>query len=170
MKTGMASDNFSDHLKISPMKEEDLDWVLEIEQHTFSEPWSREGFLSSLKSPDTIYLAAFWQGRGAGYCGLLRSFEEADITNVAVAEALRGRGVGRHMLKALMQEGKARGICRFTLEVRVSNHPAIRLYETLGFEPAGVRRNFYRFPTEDGLIMWTGQQEDARTAADSHSH
>lgn len=150
-----------DGLRIRPLEEGDLDWVLPIEQCTFSEPWSRDGFLNSLRSVDTIYLAAVWEGQGAGYCGLLRSFEEADITNVAVAEAFRNRGVGRQMLQALMEKGRRQGIRRFTLEVRTGNESAIHLYESLGFEAVGVRKNFYRFPTEDALIMWTKDWEDS---------
>lgn len=141
--------------RIRKLEEHDLDWVVPIEAGTFSEPWSRESFLSSMNSQDTIYLAGFLGDRAAGYCGLLRSFEEADITNVAVAEEFRGRGVGRRMLEALMEEGRRQGICRFTLEVRTGNLRAIHLYQKLGFEPVGVRKNFYRFPIEDALIMWT---------------
>ena len=142
-------------LCIRKLEAHDLDWVAPIEAETFTEPWSRESFLSSLNSQDTIYLAAFLDGRGAGYCGFLRSFEEADITNVAVTKEFRGRGVGRRMLEALMEEGRRQGICRFTLEVRAGNLGAIHLYQKLGFEPVGVRKNFYRFPAEDALIMWT---------------
>ena len=88
------------------------------------------------------------------YCGFLQSFDEADITNVAVREEYRAQGVGRAMLEALMEGGKERGISRFTLEVRVSNIPALHLYESLGFVSAGIRKNFYDLPKEDAVIMW----------------
>ena len=141
--------------EIRCMQPEDLDQVAEIEKTCFSEPWSREGFASSLRLPDTLYLAAEEEKQIVGYCGLLRSFEEADITNVAVREDCRNRGIAGKMLRELMRLGRESGIERFTLEVRVSNLSAIHLYEQLGFEAADVRKNFYAKPTEDALIMWT---------------
>ena len=141
------------------MQEKDLDQVAQMEQEIFSIPWSRDGFQSSLQSKDTIYMITYVrQGetdRVIAYCGLLRSFEEADITNVAVQEAFRGQGVARRMISALMEEGRKQGIERFTLEVRTGNKAAIHLYETLGFHGVGVRKRFYEKPTEDALIMWT---------------
>lgn len=143
-------------IQIRKMQETDLDQVAEIEAGIFGEPWSRNGFADSLRLKDTLYLTALEGERVAGYCGLLRSFEEADITNMAVAEEFRNRGIGRELLRTLMKMGREAGIERFTLEVRVSNLSAIHLYETLGFESAGIRRHFYRKPEEDALIMWSG--------------
>ena len=153
----------SEYKKIRLMQEEDLDQVAQIEQEIFSIPWSREGFQNSLRSEDTIYMVACVR-RGKtekiiAYCGLLRSFEEADITNVAVQEKYRGQGAARLMLSALMEEGRKQGIERFTLEVRTGNAAAIHLYETLGFHGVGVRKNFYEKPAEDALIMWTSDVE-----------
>lgn len=147
-------------ITVREMRLSDLDQVSEIESRTFSEPWSRNGFETSLQSTDTLYLTALKGERVAGYCGLLRSFEEADITNVAVAEEFRNQGIGRNMLLVLMEKGRQAGILRFTLEVRVSNRQAIHLYETLGFASAGIRKHFYRKPEEDALIMWSGAQAD----------
>lgn len=137
------------------MQPEDLEQVAAIEKKCFSEPWSREGFASSLQSPDTLYLAAFREEQVVGYCGLLRSFEEADITNVAVGEGWRNQGIAGKLLKELMEQGRQQGIERFTLEVRVSNLAAIHLYEKLGFESVGIRKRFYSKPVEDAMIMWT---------------
>ena len=137
------------------MCQEDLEQVAAIEKKIFSEPWSREGFAASLRSPDTMYFVALQGEVIVGYCGLLRSFEEADITNVAVDVPCRRQGVARKMLEKLLEEGKAKGIERFTLEVRIGNQVAIRLYESLGFERVGVRKGFYVKPAEDALIMWT---------------
>ncbi|MFR8547898.1 MAG: ribosomal protein S18-alanine N-acetyltransferase [Lachnospiraceae bacterium] len=140
---------------IEDMKTEDIEEVAQLEKEIFSIPWSSQGFLSSLRQPDTLYLTVRAGGRLVGYCGLLQSFDEADITNVAVCSDFRARGIGRRMLEALMERGRERGIERYTLEVRVSNEPAIRLYHRLGFEDAGIRKNFYEKPSEDALIMWT---------------
>lgn len=142
-------------ITIRKMCKEDLVQVAELEKKIFSEPWSQNGFADSLNSQDTLYLTAEKDGEVVGYCGLLRSFEEADITNVAVSEAWRGQGIAGRMLEELMLQGKQQGICRFTLEVRVSNAPAIHLYEKLGFASVGIRKRFYAKPVEDAMIMWT---------------
>lgn len=142
-------------LKITEMKPQDVPEVASLEQRIFSLPWSEKGFLDSLGLPDTLYLVVRDGERLAGYCGFLQSFEEADITNVAVAPEYRSRGVGRRMLEELMARGNARGIRRYTLEVRAGNGPALHLYRALGFEPVGIRKNFYEMPREDAVIMWT---------------
>ena len=140
---------------IREMKPEDIPAAAAIEQQIFSQPWSEQGFLSSLNLADTLYLVVYEGERLIGYCGLLQSFDEADITNVAVVSDVRNCGIGYAMLSELMKQGKERGIARYTLEVRVSNSPAIRLYEKLGFESVGIRKNFYDRPKEDAMIMWT---------------
>lgn len=141
--------------EIQQMQPEDVREVAALEARIFSMPWSETGFLSSLQSEDTLYLTVRKCGQLVAYCGLLQSFEEADITNVAVDEACRGRGIASQMLEDLMKLGAARGILRYTLEVRVSNAAAIHVYEKLGFRSAGIRKNFYEKPKEDAMIMWT---------------
>lgn len=141
-------------LVIREMQISDLKQVAEIERAIFTVPWSEKGFADSLLQDCTRYLTAEDDGEIVGYCGMFRSFDEANITNVAVREESRGRGVAERMLKELMRQGEAQGIRAYTLEVRVSNIPARRLYEKLGFEDAGIRRNFYERPTEDAVIMW----------------
>lgn len=141
--------------EISEMTFHDVPEVAELERQIFTMPWSERGFMSSLQSQDTLYLVVRESGRLLGYCGFLQSFDEADITNVAVSFTDRGRGVGYEMLRELMRRGKERGIMRYTLEVRVSNTAAIHLYQKLDFISAGIRKNFYEKPREDALIMWT---------------
>lgn len=147
-------------LTLRPMEENDLPQVAAIEASIFSQPWSEQGFLDALRQKDCLYLVAAEEGKILGYCGLYQSFDEADITNVAVTETERGRGVARAMLTKLLKEGKSRGIAHFTLEVRVSNAPAIHLYENLGFVSAGIRKNFYDCPREDAMIMWRHEALD----------
>lgn len=142
-------------LQIAAMEPQDAAEAAELERRIFTMPWSEQGFLSSLRSPDTLYLAVRRDGALVGYCGFLQSFDEADITNVAVAQEARGCGVAHRMLLELMERGRARGVLRYTLEVRVSNEAAIHLYEKLGFHSVGIRKNFYEKPLEDAQIMWT---------------
>jgi ribosomal-protein-alanine N-acetyltransferase len=146
------------------MMPQDAQAVAEIEQANFSRPWSRQGFLDSLASPDTLFLVALEDGETdggnrneppliVGYIGMYQAIDEGEITNVAVFEPYRKRGIGRALLKALAAEAGARGVSRIVLEVRVSNHPAIALYEQLGFRKIGTRKGFYVFPKEDADIM-----------------
>lgn len=141
--------------QIRKMKEADIEAVAGIERQIFSMPWSEQGFRSSLNSEDTLYLVVDNEDQILGYCGFLQSFDEADITNVAVAPEMRNSGIGFAMLTELMQQGRARGIECYTLEVRAGNAAAIHLYEKLGFESVGIRKNFYDKPKEDAVIMWT---------------
>ena len=144
-------------MEISEMQPQDVREVALLEKEIFTMPWSENGFLTSLQSEDTLYLVVRRKHELIGYCGFLQSFDEADITNVAVSPAYRGKGVGYAMLAELMRRGGERGVSRYTLEVRIGNAAAIRLYHRLGFEDAGIRKNFYEKPREDALIMWTGQ-------------
>ena len=88
-----------------------------------------------------------------GYCGMYMALDEGEITNVAISEACRNRGYGEQLVTELMQQGRKHGIRRYVLEVRVSNEPAIRLYQKLGFSVLGTRKNFYEKPSEDAYIM-----------------
>lgn len=156
-------------VQISEMRLKDIPEVAVMERQCFSEPWSENGFRSALEQGCSVYLVAREPASGqiAGYCGLLRSFEEAEILNVAVRGKLRGQGIGGTMLSHLMEQGRQRGIRRFTLEVRRSNAAAIHLYEKLGFVSAGIRKNFYRKPEEDAVIMWTPEADGSSAPDDS---
>ncbi len=140
-------------IEILRMEASHAEAAAEIEKEVFSMPWSREAFVDSLKNPDVFYLAAMVQGELAGYCGFFQSFEEAEITGVAVAPAWQSQGIGSRMLEELIRRGEERGVSRYILEVRRSNEKAIGLYEKYGFERAGLRRGFYEKPKEDALIM-----------------
>lgn len=141
-------------LEFRRMQPEDLDEVAAIEKTLFSCPWSKNSFEISLDKEYILFLTAIWDGKIAGYCGFLRSFDEADIVNVGVAKEYQGRGIACAMLKELMRLGNEIGVKDFTLEVRVSNAPAIHVYEKLGFVNEGIRKNFYEKPKEDAMIMW----------------
>lgn len=138
---------------ISPMTEADVEEVAAIEKRIFSLPWSKQAFSDSLRLENTIYLTIRAEGKVAGYCGMYQSFSEGEIVNVAVDEKYRRQQAGRTLLQALLLEGEKRGVTTFLLEVRESNQAAIHLYESLGFTKAGMRKNFYEFPTEHAVIM-----------------
>ncbi|MBC7325732.1 MAG: ribosomal protein S18-alanine N-acetyltransferase, partial [Moorella sp. (in: Bacteria)] len=100
------------------------------------------------------YYIAQAGGQVVGYAGMWIILDEAHITNVAVHPHYRGRRLGELLLRVLMQEALHLGADRMTLEVRVSNRPAQRLYERLGFTRAGVRKGYYNDNREDAIIMW----------------
>lgn len=141
-------------LEIRPMTLADTEAAAVIEKQIFSDPWSAKGFAVSLKMPNYTYLVAVMGTEIVAYCGMLQALDEADITNVAVAKKYRGLGIAERMLRQLIARGDRAGITAYTLEVRVSNRPAISLYEKLGFQSAGIRRGFYDKPKEDAMIMW----------------
>lgn len=139
---------------IRSMEIEDLEQVCNIENQIFSKPWTREGFLSSLSDSNNIYLVVQRNDEIVGYCGLWGVVGEGQINNVAVKSLFRGQGIGQCMLTKLLQEGKKNSLTSFTLEVRESNAVAIGLYERLGFQSVGIRKNFYEEPREGAVIMW----------------
>lgn len=99
-----------------------------------------------------VYVAAELQGRVAGYGGMRHAAGEYYIDNIAVAPGSRRRGIGRQIMSYLVGYAGKHGGLFVSLEVRPSNAPAIALYESLGFKKAGLRRDFYEKPREDGLI------------------
>ena len=136
------------------MTEEDTKQVAQIEQEIFSRPWSRQGFLDAIRNKNTLYLVVEEKNEILGYLGLWKSMEEADITNLAVKENARRKGVAELLLQEAKRITLKEGVIAFTLEVRVSNQAAIQLYEKHGFHSVGRRPGFYEDPKEDALIMW----------------
>ena len=138
---------------IRTMQKGDVAAVAALEAQIFSMPWSAAGFADTLPREDVIFLVAYEQDELLGYVGIYCTLDEGEITNVAVAPAARRRGIARALLTELKRQLACRNVARIVLEVRVSNEPAIRLYEQMGFSVLGVRKNFYEKPTEDAYIM-----------------
>ena len=139
-------------LTIRPMTAADVAEAAALEAASFSMPWSESSFADAIGREDALFLVARAEAL-LGYAGVSVALDEGEITNVAVAEGARRRGVARRLLETLAERLMERGVRRIFLEVRVSNTPAIRLYESLGFEIAGTRRRFYERPVEDAYVM-----------------
>lgn len=133
---------------------DDLDRVSEIESASFSMPWKKEDFKELIDSNDSTYMAICADGNVVGTAGYTYNGFEGYINNVVIDSEYRGKGLSYILMEALLNHGRERGITDYTLEVRVSNTPAVKLYERLGFESAGVRKNFYERPVEDAYVMW----------------
>ncbi len=125
-----------------------------LEEECFITPWSERAILDSYNN-STLFLLFEEEGEILGYVGLQIVLDEGYITNVAVTKKARKRGVGSALISRLKEVAKEKGLRFISLEVRKSNAAAIALYEKQGFKAAGLRKNFYSHPTEDGLIMTT---------------
>jgi ribosomal-protein-alanine N-acetyltransferase len=137
------------------MAEADIGRVLEIEGACFPRPWSRESFLSELNNACARYIVLAEDGVVCGFGGMWLIIDEAHVNNIAVHPDYRRSGYGRRILRELMRMAYRAGeITRMTLEVRVTNVPAISLYTAMGFEVAGRRRQYYEDNGEDAYIMW----------------
>lgn len=123
-----------------------------LEAACFSDPWSAAALAEELTNPAAVFLVAVDAERVLGYVGMHHVADEGYIANVAVDPAARRQGVARCLLAALTDYGRAHNLYRLTLEVRVSNAPAIALYEGDGWVRDGVRPAFYSHPTEDAAI------------------
>ncbi|KMY45985.1 alanine acetyltransferase [Bacillus sp. FJAT-27916] len=134
---------------------EDLDDVMEVEHASFTLPWSREAFYNELVNNQyAVYLVVEDRGRVIGYGGQWVILDEGHITNIALLPAYRGYGLGEELMIRMMGTAKSMGVKRMTLEVRVTNHGAQKLYRKMGFQEGGIRKNYYTDNMEDALVMW----------------
>jgi len=133
----------------------DIDAIAAIEAECFSEPWSAQAFADVLYREDVILLVADIGGEDkiVGYVCMYMAADEGEITNVAVKSDCRGRGIAGGLMDDLISRAKDHAIEMIFLEVRESNAPAIALYKKNGFEQNGLRKNFYRNPTENAILM-----------------
>ncbi|WP_214627966.1 ribosomal protein S18-alanine N-acetyltransferase [Paenibacillus agaridevorans] len=161
-----------DHAKLvyRPMSLADIPAVLLIEQESFSSPWTEESFVNELKNNMFArYLALEYGGQLIGYGGMWIIMDEAHVTNIAIRSDVRGIGLGHRLMAQLQRTALFYGAARMTLEVRVSNEHAQRLYRKHGFQPSGVRPNYYSDNNEDALIMWA-ELDESRLGTGEESH
>jgi [ribosomal protein S18]-alanine N-acetyltransferase len=148
-------------LDIQRLSLDDVGAIEQIEQRAMPAPWSRMMFVSEIVKPTSICLGAFVDNVLVGYVIVSRYVDAWHVMNLVVAPEHRREGIATRLLATLFDltaEDDRRG---FTLEVRVSNEPAIELYEGLGFQGQGVRRGYYTDNREDALIMWREAAEGA---------
>ena len=141
-------------LEIRGLQAKDLGAIEAIEQRAYPTPWSRSMFASELAKPTSICLGAFEGVELIGYIINSRYVDAWHVMNVAVDPDHRRQGIASLLLNRLFELTSGRSRRGYTLEVRVSNAGAIKLYEELGFRPRGVRRGYYTDNREDALIMW----------------
>ena len=127
--------------------------IAQLEKICFSDPWSEKSIASELENKLSCWLVAVEDEKVAGYIGSQTVCGETDMMNVAVHPDHRRKGIAEALILGLIGELKAAESHCLTLEVRASNMPAITLYEKLGFSEIGRRKNYYRNPKEDALIL-----------------
>ena len=127
--------------------------IAQLEKICFSDPWSEKSVASELENKLSCWLVAVEEDAVAGYIGSQTVCGETDMMNVAVHPDHRRKGIAEALILSLIEELKTMDSRCLTLEVRASNVPAIALYEKLGFSEIGRRKNYYRNPREDALIL-----------------
>jgi [ribosomal protein S18]-alanine N-acetyltransferase len=152
-----------DSLILEPGTVQHLDAIMRVEESSFSEPWTRRMFEVELTdNPFARFLTAHIENAAqlherlpslVGYVCFWVVFEELRMMNLAVAPHVRHRGIGRWLLQQALTMGREQGARRALLEVRVSNQPAVALYEYVGFSRSGVRTKYYTNPIEDAVLM-----------------
>ena len=148
-------------VEIGRMRRRHLRGVMAIERQVYTRPWSPNLFMAEMSEPkDRCYLVARFDKTIVGYAGLICYGDEAHVTNIAVDPQQHRLGVGTRLLHELVTQAIELGGHALSLEVRVTNWGAQRLYGRFGFRPVGIRRNYYQELHEDALIMWT---DDIRT-------
>ena len=135
------------------LSENHLGAIMEIEREAYPEPWTIGMFREEMRSKRSYFFVAFVEDELIGYSGFWLVLDEAHITSLTVAAKHRGAGYGRDQLMHLLSLGEEKGVRAFTLEVRDSNEPARRLYESAGFHAVSLRKSYYATSGEDAVVM-----------------
>ena len=136
------------------MRKEHLYRVVEIENEAFPTPWTRSSFESHLEHPEfAYYLVALEEDKVIGYSGLFFGGDHGQITNISVSPKSQRQGVGSRLLRSIIEFSLSTGIAHLSLEVRVNNEVAQRLYSNFGFKVVGTRKVYYRETGEDAYVM-----------------
>jgi ribosomal-protein-alanine N-acetyltransferase len=145
---------------VRAMAERDLDVVIRIEMASYSVPWSETTFRGLLRRTDAELIVAEADEQAVGYAVFWQVLDQGELGNVAVDPQWRRRGVGRRLVREVMERAGRRGVRELFLEVRPSNRHARLLYEDMGFTAVGRRRAYYQAPVEDAVVMraWLAQQ------------
>ncbi|HET7628909.1 MAG TPA: ribosomal protein S18-alanine N-acetyltransferase [Bacillales bacterium] len=144
-----------DNVQFRYMNVDDIDAVMKVEKASFTMPWSDSAFYNELTNNRfATYILAQDADCVIGYCGVWVIVDESHVTNIAILPEYRGKQIGESLLRTAMHYARMKGARKMSLEVRVSNESAQRLYRKLGFQPGGIRKNYYTDNYEDALVMW----------------
>ena len=138
---------------IRKMTADHIKYAAEIEKECFVHPWSEQSLQGEMTKENSVFLMAFEDEKPVGYVGLSVVLDEGYMGNLAVLCDYRRRGIGKALMDELLEECIKLDLAFATLEVRESNTPAVKLYKGLGFEEIGRRRDYYKEPLEDALLL-----------------
>ena len=141
------------NLFFEKMNQSHISAIAEIERQCFSKPWSENAIDAELENESAYFYVAKLNGEAVGSIGMHCAADECYIANVGVLKKYRNMGVGSALVKYAADTAQRMNMSFISLEVRPSNTTAVRIYERLGFERVGLRKNFYSEPKEDGAIM-----------------
>ena len=127
--------------------------IAELEKLCFHDPWSENSIASELGNRLSLWFVAEVDGRVVGYVGSQTVLGETDMMNIATHPDYRKQGIAKALINTLISALAEQGSHSLMLEVRASNEPAKSLYGSMGFESVGIRKNYYRNPREDALIL-----------------
>ncbi|RCW62198.1 ribosomal protein S18-alanine N-acetyltransferase [Saliterribacillus persicus] len=143
------------NLLIRKMSVDDIEEVSAIENESFTVPWSKKTYQDELTlNQYANYFVILSNDVIVGFCGMWLVIDEAQITNIAIRKAYRGKRFGEALFQYVLNYAIAHHASRLSLEVRVSNLVAQRLYKKFGLVPGGIRRNYYTDNQEDALVLW----------------
>lgn len=140
---------------IREMTLDDVDQVLEVERSSFSTPWTTDIFYREIVDNEhAYYFVIEWDKKIVGYVGVWIVLDDAQITNIAILPEYRGMKLGEKLFGFIMHLLQSLNVERLSLEVRVSNIAAQKLYRKFGLVPGGIRKNYYTDSGEDAIVMW----------------
>ena len=142
-----------DNIKIRPMTKEDAYELSKLDEVSFSVPWTENQFKGEAENEIATYFLATVDEKIVGYIGYWNVLNEGNITNIAVLPEYRRQKIASKLLEYAIKNAIAENLSLMTLEVRKSNEPAKNLYAKFGFEPLGIRKDYYHKPLEDAVIM-----------------
>jgi ribosomal-protein-alanine N-acetyltransferase len=143
------------HIVLEQMRKRHVRAIRNIDKQVYTKPWSTSMYHDELRRRDKrVYYVAYHNSRVAGYGGAMIVHDEGHITSVAVDPKAQSHGIGNRLMLAVHRGSLRHDITAMTLEVRVSNERAQKLYRRFGYAPAGVRAGYYADNGEDALVMW----------------
>lgn len=148
---------------VTPMTEETVAQVALLEADSFSTPWSESSIRQELQNPWALWYVAMEEEKLLGYIGIQYGMDGGDIMSIATAPEARGTGVGKALIATAAGVLREKKLGYLTLEVRPSNAPALGLYAAMGFSQVGRRKNYYRKPTEDAVLLTLFFEEEPKS-------
>ena len=145
-------------IRVRECTKEELPQIVRIEEKYIPSGWSEKGFAEWLElNENAVIFGTFLGDRLIGFANGSYAFEEGELLNIAVEEEYRRQGIAQTLFNTLFQHFTDMGVEKIFLEVREKNTPAVKFYEKNGFEQVGVRKNYYREPADNAVVMKFGR-------------